>query len=104
MGAPYIIKKLDDYTEFKSDIQGGVVPLPDEGGVTELYFGTYQDFPNVGKAGKLYIAKDKKMAYYFDTENLVYVPLKGESSGGSESGGVDTDDCFLQGDTVQCVL
>ena len=96
MGAPYIIKKLDDYTEFKSDLQGGVVPIPDEGGVTELYFGTYQDFPNIGKAGRLYIAKDKKMPYYFDTENLVYVPLKGDTP--------DTDECFIEGDTLQCVL
>lgn len=103
MGAPYIIKKLDDYSEFKSDIQSGVVPIPDEGGVTELYFGTYQEFPNVGQAGRLYIAKDKNMAYYFDTENLVYIALKGESSG-SGGGGVDPDECFLAGDTLQCVI
>ena len=104
MGAPYIIKKIDDYSEFKSDIQGGVVPLPEEGGVTELYFGTYQDFPNIGQAGRLYIAKDKKIIYYFDTENLVYVPLKGESTGGGSEGGVNPDECRLQGDILQCTL
>ena len=98
MGAPYVIKKLDDYVEFKSDLQSGVVPMPDEGGVTELYFGTYQDFPNIGQAGRLYIAKDTRTTYFFDTETLVYIPLNGGSSE------IDTDEIFVEGDTLQCVL
>ena len=41
--------------------------------IEELYFANRYEFPNLGAEKILYIAKDEKASYIFNTDNLTYV-------------------------------
>lgn len=54
--------------EKKAFVDTGVVA---GGGATTAFYNRFE-FPNVGKANMLYIAKDEKKSYIFNEEKLIY--------------------------------
>lgn len=54
---------------------GGKVRNPDKVYVKELVFSTHYEFPSVGEADKLYIAKDENAIYRFDEDEMGYTIL-----------------------------
>ena len=58
----------------------GTVKTVESINVTELIFSTRLEFPNIGRADRLYIAKDENAVYRFDSVQNIYVRLNGFDS------------------------
>lgn len=73
-----------------SDTLKGNIEKPTGGGTkSEISFKSYKEFPNIGKAEKLYIATDENAIYRWDSEENVYICI-----------GRDYDDISA----IQCTL
>ena len=53
----------------------GTVKMPEKAGTAELVFANRFEFPNVGRADRLYISTDENAAYRFDTAQNIYIKL-----------------------------
>lgn len=53
----------------------GAVKTAEQVAVTELSFASRFEFPNIGRADRLYIATDENAAYRFDISRNIYVRL-----------------------------
>ena len=53
----------------------GKVKVPEQVVAAELVFANRLEFPNIGRADRLYIATDENAAYRFDTAQNIYIKL-----------------------------
>lgn len=54
-------------------LEGNIKKPTGSGTKSEISFKSYKEFPNIGKAEKLYVATDENAIYRWESEKNVYI-------------------------------